>query len=94
MSDTRTYIVPDGQENSTNQMLPWMATIIEIQESKFEHLSDCAEQIVKHGKKLMRCLSELESKSGEHYMERYGKRRRGGMRDSDYDDDEDYPRYY
>lgn len=25
MSDTRTYIVPDGQENSTNQMLPWMA---------------------------------------------------------------------
>lgn len=67
--------------------------IIEIQESKFEHLSDCAEQIVKHGKKLMHCLSELESKSGEHYMERYGKRRRGGMRDSDYDD-EDYPRYY
>lgn len=53
----------------------------------------CAEQIVKHGKKLMHCLSELESKSGEHYMERYGKRRRGGMRDSDYDD-EDYPRYY
>ena len=44
-------------------------------------------------KKLMHCLSELESKSGEHYMERYGKRRRGGMRDSDYDD-EDYPRYY
>lgn len=67
--------------------------ISEIQESKFEHLSDCAEQIVKHGKKLMHCLSELESKSGEHYMERYGKRRRGGMRDSDYDD-EDYPRYY
>lgn len=31
--------------------------------------------------------------SAEHYMERYGKRRRGGMRDSDYDD-EDYPRYY
>lgn len=25
MSGTRTYIVPDGQENSTNQMLPWMA---------------------------------------------------------------------
>lgn len=70
-----------------------LSTIIEIQESKFEHLSDCAEQIVKHGKKLMHCLSELESKSGEHYMERYGKRRRGGMRDSDYDD-EDYPRYY
>ena len=25
MSDTRTYLVPDGQEKSTNQMLPWMA---------------------------------------------------------------------
>lgn len=37
--------------------------VTEIQESKFEHLSDCAEQIVKHGKKLMHCLSELESKS-------------------------------
>lgn len=28
MSDTRTYIVPDGQENSTNQMLPWMAMMV------------------------------------------------------------------
>lgn len=46
MSDTRTYIVPDGQENSTNQMLPWMAMM------------------------------------------------NGGMGGSDYDDDEDYPRYY
>lgn len=35
----------------------------------------------------------LNKEAGEHYMERYGKRRRGGMRDSDYDD-EDYPRYY
>lgn len=47
----------------------------------------------KNSEETMHCLSELESKSGEHYMERYGKRRRGGMRDSDYDD-EDYPRYY
>lgn len=69
-----------------------MATIIEIQESKLEHLSDCAEQIVKHGKKLLNCLAELESKSDEHYMERYGKRKR--MRNSDYEDYEDYPRYY
>lgn len=57
MSDTRTYIVPDGQENSTNQMLPWMAMM-------------------------------------NGGMGGFGKRRRGGMRDSDYDDDEDYPRYY
>lgn len=71
-----------------------MAMIIEIQESKLEHLSECAEQIVKHGKKLVHCLSELEGRSGEHYMERYGKRRREGMRDPEYDDYEDYPRYY
>lgn len=25
MSETKTYIVPDGQDNSANQMLPWMA---------------------------------------------------------------------
>ena len=70
-----------------------MATTIQRRESTVKHLSECAEQIVKHGKKLLHCLSELESKSGVHYMERYGKRRRGGMRDSDYDD-EDYLRYY
>ena len=35
-----------------------MATIIEIQDSKFEHLSGYAEKVVKYGKKLMECLSE------------------------------------
>lgn len=65
-----------------------MATIIEIQESKFEHLSDCAEEIVKHGKKLLHCLQELETKSEEQYMEKYGRRKKG----RDYD--EEYPRYY
>lgn len=145
MSDTRTYIVPDGQENSTNQMLPWMAMMNggmggfgngmwnnpfmylvwmwmmrwmnngewgngnncqNLQSAEIQgQLAGLREQMntnqntqllmdAINGKKLMRCLSELESKSGEHYMERYGKRRRGGMRDSDYDDDEDYPRYY
>lgn len=67
-----------------------MATIIEIQNSKLESLSEYAEKIVKHGKKLMECLSELESRSGEHYAEHYGKRRRRGYED----DDEEYQRYY
>ena len=61
-----------------------MATIIEIQDSKFEHLSECAEQIVRHGKKLMQCLADLEEGKSD-YSERYGRRRRT---------DDDYLRYY
>lgn len=89
----RDGFIPKGIKQEGFKELSWQKSDLDIFLSTFEHLSDCAEQIVKHGKKLMHCLSELESKSGEHYMERYGKRRRGGMRDSDYDD-EDYPRYY
>lgn len=63
-----------------------MATIIEIQEPKLTNLIEYAEQLVKHSKKLMQCLSELEQSQGNQYMERYGYRRR--MRD------EDYNRYY
>ena len=48
-----------------------MATIIEIQESKIDHLSECAEKVVKYGKQLLECLDEV---SGEKYNERYGKR--------------------
>lgn len=69
-----------------------MATIIEVQDTKIEHLSECAEKVLKYSSKLMKCLEELEERSGEHYMERYGKRRRReGMREFD---NEEYPRYY
>ena len=69
-----------------------MATIIEIQDTKFEHLSEYAEKVAKYGKKLMECLSEVEKSS---YGDRYGNRSRGryGMRYEDYEDKE-YPRYY
>lgn len=40
-----------------------MATIIEMQEGKFHHLSDYAEKVLKYGGKLMQCLEELEGKS-------------------------------
>lgn len=60
--------------------------IIEIQESKFEHLSECAEKLVKYGKKMMECLEEVDSKDG-HFVERYG--RRYGNRE-----DREYSRYY
>lgn len=67
-----------------------MATIIEIQESKLEHLSECAEKVLKYSGKLMQCLEEVSE--GKGYMEKYGKHRRNRMRD--YDDEEDYQRYY
>lgn len=71
-----------------------MATIIEIQESKIDHLSEYAEKVVKYGKQLLECLEEV---SGEKYHERYGKGRRGGFRhDPEWDEPRrsEYPRYY
>ena len=69
-----------------------MATIIEIQESKIDHLSECAEKVVKYGKQLLECLDEV---SGEKYNERYGKGRRSGFRyDPEWERKPEYPRYY
>jgi hypothetical protein len=71
-----------------------MATIIEIQESKIDHLSEYAEKVVKYGKQLLECIEDL---SGEKYAERYGKGRRSGYRhDPEWDDmrKPEYPRYY
>jgi hypothetical protein len=45
-----------------------MATIIEVQDSKIEHLSEYADKVMKYGKKLMECLDEIDSKGG--YSER------------------------
>lgn len=77
-----------------------MATIIEVQDSKIEHISEMAEKVLKYGGKLMQCLEEISDKSG--YGERYGNRGgRGGMRDwgrNDYStwdrEEKEYPRYY
>lgn len=76
-----------------------MATIIEVQESKLDHISEYAEKVVKYGKHLLECLEEVSEGGSEHYAERYGKGRRGGFRyDPDRDDMRskmyDYPRYY
>lgn len=76
-----------------------MATIIEVQDSKIEHLSDYAEKVMKYGKKLMECVEEIGSKEGS-YSERYGMRSRYGsgdrygMRHPGRYEEEDYPRYY
>lgn len=76
-----------------------MATIIEIQDSKFEHLSEYADKVAKYGKKLVECLSEID---GGQYEDRYGNRYgmrgrygsdRYGMRHEDWEEKE-YPRYF
>lgn len=66
-----------------------MATIIEIQEGKLEHLSEYAEKVVKYGEQLLDCIKSLEDK--DHYSERYGRR---GYRDHDYPREKEYSRYY
>jgi hypothetical protein len=71
-----------------------MATIIEVQESKIDHISEYAEKVVKYGKQLLECIEDL---SGEKYAERYGKGRRSGYRhDPEWDEPRkpEYPRYY
>ena len=71
-----------------------MATIIEIQESKMDHLVEYAEKVVKYGKQLLECIDGI---SGEKYDERYGKGRRSGYRhDPEWDEPRkpEYPRYY
>ena len=71
-----------------------MATIIEIQESKVDHLAEYAEKVVKYGKQLLECLEDVQ---GEKYAERYGKGRRSGFRhDPEWDEmrKPEYPRYY
>jgi hypothetical protein len=70
-----------------------MATIIEVQDSKIEHLTEYAEKVAKYGKKMMECLEEV---SKEQYGDRYGNRSKGRygsdrMRREDW---EDYPRYF
>lgn len=57
--------------------------IVEIKESKLENLAEYAEKVVRYGKKLMECLSELEERN---LPERPRKHSR--------DYDEEYPRYY
>lgn len=60
--------------------------IIEISDDKFEEMSEHAEKVMRHGKKLMECFEELcEDGMGE----RRGMGR-GGMNMRDYDDYDDY----
>ena len=59
-----------------------MATIIEIQENKLEHLTEYVEKMLQYGGKIMSCLEELNR--NKSYNEKYGRRYM----------DEDYHRYF
>lgn len=52
-----------------------MARIIEVQESKLEHLAEYAECMVKYGKKIMACLYALKHKDEEEDEEEVSYRR-------------------
>ena len=60
-----------------------MATIIEVQDTKLDNLSESVENMINYGGKVMRCIEEMQSKD---YHEKYGRRRypREEYRDLDY----------
>lgn len=60
-----------------------MATIIEVQDTKLENLSECVEKMLGYGNKVMRCIESMQSND---YSEKYGRRRypREEYRDPDY----------
>ena len=73
-----------------------MATIIEVQDQKIEHLSEYAEKVLHYGGKLMQCLEDISSK--HEYAERSGRKhvskyRDGYMERYGHDGDE-FVRYY
>lgn len=72
-----------------------MATIIEVQDSKIEHLTEYVEKVMKYGKKLMECIEEIDSKGdySERYDRKYGNRYGSDKKMSRYDEEE-YGRYY
>ena len=63
-------------------------TIIEVQTRKMEYLKEHAAKLIKHSKKLLACLEELEEISEESEMYHPKKRK---MKDEDC---EEYSRYY
>ena len=60
-----------------------MATIIEVQDTKLDNLSEYVEKMINYGGKVMHCIEEMQSKD---YNEKYGRCRypREEYRDPDY----------
>lgn len=72
-----------------------MATIVEVEHSKMECLSEYLEKMLKYGGKAMACLERLKEEHEEEEEEEEHEYRKPRKRKSmkDYDDDE-YLRYY
>ena len=69
-----------------------MATIVEIEETELEHLSDCIEKMLRIGGKAMSYIEKLKSLEEEEEEEELPKKskRRKSMKDQD----DEYLRYY
>ena len=68
-----------------------MATIVEIENSVLEDLSEYVEKMLKYGGKVMTCIERLKEEEGEEEGLVHRKpRKRKSMKD----DDEEYLRYY
>lgn len=65
-----------------------MATIVEIENSKLEDLSEYVEKMLKYGGKIMHCLEELKEEQEELHEK---PRKRKSIKDHD---DDEYLRYY
>lgn len=65
-----------------------MATIVEIENSKLEMLSEYIEKMLRYGGKAMSCIERMKEEEEEH---EYRKSKKRSMRDKE---EEEYSRYF
>lgn len=67
-----------------------MATIVEIENSKLEMLSEYIEKMLRYGGKAMSCIERMKEEEEEEEHE-YRKSKKRSMRDKE---EEEYSRYF
>lgn len=50
-----------------------MATIIEVQETKLEDLTECVERMLTYGSKVMDCIEEMQHSKEDTRRSRYNR---------------------
>ena len=68
-----------------------MATIIEVQDTKLDNLTEYVEKMLTYGGKLMHCLEDMK---GNSYEEKYGRPKEMYRYPREEYRDTDYNRYY